>query len=84
MKRKQRIFNLLSKHFDQFSIDITDNSHLHAGHNKFDGLNETHIQILLIKQTSQKINRLDIHKKINSLLKNEFEIGLHSLEIKIN
>ena len=84
MNRKQRILNLLSKQFDQFSISIIDNSYLHVGHNKFDGLNETHIQILLISKTSQKINRMDIHKKINYLLKNKFEIGLHSLEIKIN
>ena len=61
MKRKQRIFNLLSNHFDQFSIDINDNSHLHAGHNKFDGLNETHIQILLINKTSQKISSFFIN-----------------------
>ncbi len=84
MNRKQRILKLLLKQFDQFSINIVDNSHLHVGHNKFDGSNETHMQILLSSKTSKKINRLEIHKKINTLLKNEFDIGLHSLEIKIN
>ena len=69
MNRKQRILNLLSKQFDQFSINVVDNSHLHVGHNQFDGLNETHIQILLNSKTSQKINRMDVHKKINTLLK---------------
>ena len=30
-----------------------------------------------------KVNRLDIHRKVNFLLKEEFQIGLHSLQIMI-
>ena len=37
MKRKQRIKNLLSKRFVEYSIEIIDNSHLHVGHNNFNG-----------------------------------------------
>ena len=84
MNRKQRIQILLEKNFKEFSIQIVDNSNLHSGHGKFDGSNETHIKILLDSKFNQKINRLEIHRKINKLLKNEYQIGLHSLEIKIN
>ncbi len=88
MNRKQRIKELLLNKFDDFSIEIIDRSNLHAGHNNFDGNNETHLQILLKSKINSNINsninRLDIHRKINELIKNEFEMGLHSIEIKIN
>ena len=84
MERKQRIIDLLKNDLDDFNIDITDNSHLHVGHNEFNGLGETHLLIELKSKSKKIINRLEIHKKINSLIKREFERGLHSVEIKIN
>ena len=84
MNRKQRINKLLSQEFKDFSIDVIDNSDLHAGHGNFDGKRETHIQVILQIKKNKAINRLNIHKKINSLLSDEFKYGLHSLEIKIN
>ena len=84
MNRKQRIGKLLSKKFDNYLIEIIDNSNLHIGHNNFDGKNETHIKIILTKKNNNSLNRLDIHRIINNLLENEFNNGLHSLEIKIN
>ncbi len=83
MKRKQRINNLLLNNIKDFNIKIIDNSHLHLGHNNFNGKNETHMQIILTKKNSSKLDRLTIHKNINELLKDEFSKGLHSLEIKI-
>ena len=84
MNRTKRIQNILEKYFDDHIIIVKDNSYLHKGHNNFDGLLETHIAILLKKKTKIKISRLEIHKIINSLLKEEFNRGLHSLEIRIN
>ena len=84
MNRKQRIGNLLSKKFNDFLLEIIDNSNLHIGHNDFTGNDETHINIILTKKNKSTINRLMIHRLINSLLEDEFNNGLHSLEIKIN
>tara|TARA_Y100000768_G_scaffold366375_1_gene328495 strand:+ start:380 stop:634 length:255 start_codon:yes stop_codon:yes gene_type:complete len=84
MNRKQRINKLLSNKFREFSIKIIDNSHLHVGHNNFNGENETHLQIQLKKINTNSINRLKIHRDINTLLLDEFKNGLHSLEIRIN
>ena len=84
MNRKQRIDKLLSKKFDNYLLEIIDNSNLHIGHNNFDGNNETHIKIILTKKNNDTLNRLNIHRIINNLLEHEFKNGLHSLEIKIN
>ena len=67
----------------EFDINIIDNSLSHKGHNNFDGNGETHIIVELNKNSLSKVNRLEIHRNINFLLKKEFEIGLHSLQIKI-
>ena len=84
MKRTKKIQDILEKYISNFDIKIDDNSHLHKGHNNFNGKGETHITINLKTNSKSKINRLEVHRKINSLLKREFELGLHSLEIKIN
>ena len=84
MNRKQRINKILLKKFDDFTLEIIDNSNLHTGHNNFTGNDETHIKIILTKKNKSPSNRLNIHRIINNLLKEEFNKGLHSLEIKIN
>tara|TARA_B100000963_G_scaffold150042_1_gene130810 strand:+ start:194 stop:448 length:255 start_codon:yes stop_codon:yes gene_type:complete len=84
MNRKQRINKILSNKFDDFLLEIIDNSKLHIGHNDFTGSGETHIKIILTKKNNSPFNRLNIHRVVNSLLEKEFKNGLHSLEIKIN
>tara|TARA_B100000575_G_scaffold111495_1_gene88709 strand:+ start:311 stop:565 length:255 start_codon:yes stop_codon:yes gene_type:complete len=84
MNRKQRIDEILSNKFSDFLLEIIDNSNLHKGHNNFTGNDETHIKIILTKKNKMPSNRLNIHRLVNNLLKEEFKSGLHSLEIKIN
>ena len=83
MNRTKRIKNILENFFNDHTIIVRDNSYLHKGHNNFDGNNETHILVQLKKSSKIELNRLEIHRKINSLLSEEFDNGLHSLEIKI-
>ena len=83
MKRTKRIQDIIEKNFNEFSILVTDDSLAHKGHNNFDGKEETHIIIELKKKFNLDIKRLEIHKKINTLLSEEFKLGLHALQIKI-
>jgi len=83
MKRTKRIENILNNNFMNFNIKVIDNSHLHKGHNNFTGNNETHILVEIKRESKFKIDRLDLHRKINLLLNDEFKTGLHSLQIKI-
>ena len=83
MNRTKRIQNIIENNFNEFSILVTDDSLAHKGHNNFEGKEETHIIIELKKKFNLDIKRLEIHKKINSLLSDEFKIGLHALQIKI-
>ena len=82
MKRKKRIENILKNNLNSQVIEIIDKSSKHTGHNKFTGKDETHFSIILSKNIIDGNKIIDIHRKINFLLKNEFLNGLHSLEIK--
>ena len=83
MNRTKRIKNILEKNLLEFEIKVIDDSFSHKGHYNFNGKNETHVIVELKKSSFSKVNRLEIHNKINSLLIREFDIGLHSLQIKI-
>jgi len=83
MNRKKRINDKLKKNLKNFHILIEDNSHLHKGHNNFDGKKETHILVNLFSKKKIQYNRIEIHRLINKILREEFSNGLHSLEIKI-
>ena len=83
MNRKKKIELILKKNFLAWKIKVNDISTLHKGHNNYDGNNETHFSIILNMNNQNKESRLTIHRKINELLKDEFNLGLHALEIKI-
>ena len=83
MNRTKRIQDIIEKNLNEFSVLVTDDSLAHKGHNNFDGKEETHIIIELKKKFNLDIKKLEIHKKINTLLSNEFKLGLHALQIKI-
>ena len=83
MNRTKRIEKILKKHFKEFDTKVIDKSDFHKGHNNFDGSGETHILIEFVMNSKLKINRLEIHRKVNFLLEKEFKEGLHAIEIKI-
>ena len=83
MNRKKRIESLLLKNFINWKFTVIDNSAQHSGHNNFDGTQETHFCIVIKKPFSSNENRILIHRKIYKLLKDDFQNGLHALEIKI-
>ena len=83
MNRKKKIESILKKNFIGWKTIVKDISILHKGHNNFDGSEETHFSIILNSNSQNKESKLKIHRKINELLKDEFNSGLHALEIKI-
>ena len=83
MNRKKKIELILKNNFIGWKTVVNDISNLHKGHNNYDGNNETHFSIILNTNNENKESKLTIHRRINELLKDEFSLGLHALEIKI-
>jgi len=80
---KQRIENILEKNLQPSFLEVKNNSHLHAGHLGDDGSGETHFAIKISADDLNDLSAIQAHRKINSLLKDEFGKGLHALEIKV-
>lgn len=63
-------------------LEVINESHLHAGHQPgFDGKGESHLRIRIVASSFDGMNRIMRHRRINELLKDELERGLHALAI---
>ncbi len=79
------VTRLESKMRDAFapqSLEIINESHLHAGHQPgFDGQGESHIRVRIVAEAFNGLNRVQIHRTINELCADEIAAGLHALAI---
>ena len=72
----------ISKEFDPEKILLIDNSNLHTKHKSFD-LKKIHLKLVITSKQLKKMNQIEAHRKIFSILKNEMENKIHALEIEI-
>ncbi len=81
---KERIIQKLSTNLSIKNLEVINKSYLHQGHIGDDGSGETHFDIIIWAEEFVSKNAVQNHRKINQLLKDEFEQnGLHALSIKI-
>lgn len=80
---KQRIEKKLAEALNPKFLKVDNNSNLHQGHLGDDGSGETHFAVSIESDSLKDLNKVAAHRKINSLLMDEFKNGLHALEIKI-
>ena len=68
-------------------LEIVDESHLHAGHRHdpstggFDGRGESHMRVRIAAEAFAPMTRVERHRAINALFRDEFDRGLHALAI---
>ena len=73
----------LEQRFSPDTLEVIDESHLHAGHQEaFDGTGETHLRIRIVSQAFDGMNRLARHRAINDIAADEIAAGLHALAIE--
>ena len=77
-KLKEKIINKLNPD----EILIVDNSHLHTKHKSFDA-KKFHLKFIIKSEKLKKMNKIDSHKLIFSILKDEMKNKIHALEIEI-
>jgi BolA protein len=80
---KERIIETLKKNLQPNFLEVKNNSYLHKGHLGDNGTNETHFAIEIMAEEFVGLNKVSAHRRVNQLLKDEFNNGLHALEIKI-
>ena len=63
-------------------ISLIDNSNLHVGHKSFDA-NKFHLKLIIESNKLRKLSKIEAHKMVFSILKNEMKSRIHALEIQI-
>ena len=72
----------MRKAFNPQSLEIINESHLHAGHQPgFDGQGESHIRVRMVAEHFNGMSRVNIHRAINEICADEIAAGLHALAI---
>lgn len=80
---KERIIKTLEDEFLPHFLEVKNNSHLHQGHAGDNGTGETHFEVIISASSLDDVTRVNAHRKVNAVLKSQFDKGLHALEIKI-
>tara|TARA_B110000438_G_C15559212_1_gene540368 strand:+ start:476 stop:727 length:252 start_codon:yes stop_codon:yes gene_type:complete len=72
----------INKKINPENIILIDNSHFHTKHKFFD-TKKFHLKIIIKSKKLKKMNKIDAHKEIFSILKDEMKNKIHALEIEI-
>jgi BolA protein len=79
----QSIEKKIENKLNPVSLEIINESHLHAGHQEsFDGSGETHLRIKIVTEAFEGMSRVDRHRAINALIDDEIAAGLHAIAIE--
>lgn len=82
MTVKDNITKKLSEAFAPIKLDVTDESHLHAGHAGHRPGGETHFRVYIVSPSFEGKSRIERHRMINATLAAELADRVHALAIK--
>ena len=63
------------------TLEIVDESHLHAGHAGARPGGDSHFKVLIVSEAFAGKSRVDRQRLVNGLLADEFAAGLHALSL---
>ena len=79
----EQVKEKINKKINPEHVILIDNSNLHIKHKSFDS-NKLHLKIIIESKKLKNMNKIEAHKEIFSILKDEMKNKIHALEIEIN
>lgn len=79
--RRDRIERHLAAGLSPARLDIVDESAHHAGHAGARPEGETHFRVTVVAEAFAGLSRIERHRRVQRLLAEELEGGLHALAI---
>jgi BolA protein len=76
-----RIKSKLERAFAPISLELIDESHLHAGHAGAHPEGESHFRVRIVSREFSGKSRVDRHRMINQVLEDELRAHVHALAI---
>jgi BolA protein len=81
MRTADIITEKLTSAFSPQSLEVVDESHLHAGHAGSREGGQTHYRVYIVSNAFKGKSRVDRHRMINTALAAELAGGVHALAI---
>ena len=78
MSRDLRLVESVKKELSPVVFELFNESHMHSGDSK-----ESHYRLLIVSDQFKSLNRVERQQKVYSLFKEEFELGLHALSLRL-
>jgi BolA protein len=78
----ERIRNIVATALSPARLEVVDESGLHAGHAGAVPGKTTHVRIVVEAEAFRGKSRIECHRAVNELLKDEIAAGLHALAIE--
>lgn len=82
MNRAERIRSAIESAFAPDSLEITDDSHRHAGHAGAQPGGETHYSVTVVSARFAGQSRVARQRSVYAPLEAEFNSGLHALSVR--
>lgn len=83
MSRQKRIASMLTVLKPHY-LEVINDSHFHSNHQHSPGSGDSHFTIKISAAVLAGKSKIQQHKMINEILKDEFANGLHALSIKVS
>ena len=84
MTRAERMLAALQARFGEASIEVEDESHLHAGHAGAPRAGESHYRVRIESAAFRGLSRIERHRLIHDILKEELAAGVHALALELS
>ncbi|HJZ31805.1 MAG TPA: BolA family protein [Hyphomicrobiaceae bacterium] len=81
MSVEQKIREKLAAAFAPTQLEVTNESHLHAGHRGSPGTGESHFRVLIVSPAFAGKSRLERHRLVNATLAAELAGTVHALAL---
>ena len=82
MIRKLKIEKLIRDDINPYFFSIIDVSEAHRAHQSFKEDVESHFEIIIVTEKFHNKNKIERHRIVNKILKEEFLSDLHSVTLK--
>lgn len=80
--RKERIAMALTEALSPTLLEVVDESEKHHGHAGWRDGGQTHYRIKIVAEAFEGKSRVEAHRMVNAVLREEFDTGLHALAVE--
>lgn len=77
-----RMMQKLTAALRPVTLNLIDESHLHAGHKESPGLPETHFNLTVVSPEFEGMSMLQRHRKVYAIVADEINDRVHALALK--